>query len=238
MPALLPAFLARLFRRAPPLAAPDPGQVVSVVGDVHGALEKLDSLLPRLPGQVILLGDLIDRGDHSAAVLDLAAGAGIVTLMGNHEAMLLGFLDAPEAEGPRWLRNGGLQTLASLDVRGDLSPAGLPVLRDRLALALGEDRIAWLRARPRFWHGGNVLVAHAGADPALPPEMQDDALIWGHPDCGRKARRDGLWVVQGHVTVPEPRIARGVIMVDTGAWSGGPLTAVVLGDGAPRFEQV
>lgn len=235
----MPAFLDRILRRTPPLPPPDPGQVVSVVGDVHGSLAKLEALLPRLEGQVILAGDLIDRGEQSKEVLDLAMARGdIVSLMGNHEAMLLGFLDAPEAAGPRWLRGGGLQTLASLGVGGDLSPAGLPLLRDRLEGALGAERIAWLRGRPLLWQGGNVAVTHAGADPALPPEAQDEALLWGHPDCGRRMRRDGLWIVQGHIRLPEPRIARGVIMVDTGASAGGPLTAVVLGDGAPRFVQV
>lgn len=232
------ALIDRLTRwRHKPLPPPDPGQVISVVGDVHGCASRLVTLLPRLKGQVILAGDLIDRGEESARVLDLARERDdIITLLGNHEAMLLDFLDDPAA-GPRWLRGGGLQTLASLGVGGDLSPGAMPALRDRLALALGNGRIDWLRRLPRLWRGGNVMVSHAGADPAQPPELQVDALIWGHPDCGRKPRRDGLWVVHGHVVVPEPRIARGVIMVDTGAWAGGPLTAVVLGDGAPRFEQ-
>jgi len=235
----MPAFLDRLFRRVPPLPPPAPGEVISVVGDVHGTLPRLEALLPRLPGRVILAGDLIDRGEHSAGVLDLAmVREDITCLAGNHEAMLLGFLDAPAAEGPRWLRGGGLQTLASFGVGGDLSPAGLPALRDRLALALGEARIAWLRRLPRLWRGGNVAVSHAGPDPSEPPELQDEALIWGHPDSGRRPRRDGLWVVHGHVTVPAPRIAGGVIMIDTGAWSGGRLSAVTLGDGPPRFESV
>ncbi len=235
----MPAFLDRLTRwRNPPLPLPDPGQVVSVVGDVHGCAARLETLLPRLPGKVILAGDLIDRGEDSARVLDLARARGdIVTLMGNHEAMLLEFLDSPETGGPRWLRGGGLQTLASLRVRGDLSPAALPALRDRLQEALGAERIDWLRRLPRLWRSGNVVVSHAGADPAQPPELQVDTLIWGHPDCGRRARRDGLWIVHGHVVVPAPQILQGVIMVDTGAWSGGPLSAVVLGDGPPRFEQ-
>lgn len=232
-------FLHRLFRRPAPLPPPEPGQVISVVGDIHGCLPKLQDLLPRLPGQVILVGDLIDRGEQSAGVLDLArARDGLICLMGNHEAMLLAFLDAPEQEGPRWLRNGGLQTLASFGVGGDLSPAGLPALRDKLLLALGDERLDWLRAMPRLWQGGNVVVSHAGADPAQPPELQSDTLIWGHPDCGRTPRRDGLWIVHGHEIVPAPRISRGVIMIDTGAWSGGPLSAVILGDGPPRFEQV
>lgn len=231
------SFIHRLTLRAAPIAPPDPGQVVSIVGDVHGCLSKLRALLPRLPGQVVLVGDLIDRGEESAAVIDLVMSrAEVVCLMGNHEAMLLGFLDAPGKEGPRWLRNGGLQTLASLGVTGDLSPAGLPALRDRTVRALGEERIAWLRSRPLFWRSGNVLVSHAGPDPARPPEVQNDSLIWGHPDCGRKLRSDGLWVVHGHVTVPEPRIGKGIIMIDTGAWAGGRLSAVILGDGVPRFE--
>lgn len=231
-------FLNLFRRRPPPFTAPlAMGEVVSVVGDVHGAAGKLSRLLPRLPGRVVLVGDLVDRGEDVAETLDLVMGRPeILCLMGNHEAMLLDFLGDPVQAGPRWLRHGGLQTLASYGVGGDISAAGLPRLRDRLAMALGDDCIDWLHALPRFWTAGNLAITHAGADPARPLTDQNGSLLWGHPDCGRKPRTDGLWIAQGHVILPEPRIEGGLIMVDTGAYAGGPLTAAVLGDGEPRFE--
>jgi serine/threonine protein phosphatase 1 len=129
-----------------------------------------------------------------------------------------------------------LQTLASFGVGGDLSAAGLPGLRDRLARAMGDARIDWLAVRPGYWLSGNLAVTHAGPDPARPIPHQDRTLQWGHPDCGRRARADGMWVAHGHVIVPEATLGLGIIRMDTGAYAGGPLSAVVLGDGAPRVE--
>ena len=121
--------LERLSRRGAQAAARfdaplAPDRPLAVIGDVHGR----DALLGRLLGtiaerapeaQVVLVGDLIDRGEQSAEVLRRVAGRGdLVCVRGNHEAMCLEFLDDPEAYGPRWLFNGGLQTLASFGVGG------------------------------------------------------------------------------------------------------------------------
>jgi serine/threonine protein phosphatase 1 len=229
--------LRRLLTRPGPFDAPlTPGAVVSVLGDVHGCAGQLAWILPDLPGQIVLVGDLIDRGEDSGAVIDIVmARPDIICLMGNHEAMLLAFLDDPVAAGPGWLRNGGLQTLASFGVGGGLSTPDLPRLRDRLALAMTDARIDWLRDRPLFWRTGNLVVTHAGADPARPVEDQSRTLLWGHPDCGHRPRQDGLWIAKGHDIVAEPYAEAGVIAVDTGAYAGGGLTAAIVGDGPVRF---
>lgn len=235
------SLIRRWLPRAAPACDPQPPAapegIVSVVGDVHGCVQPLSDLLARLPGQIVLVGDLVDRGEHSAAVIDMVmARPDILCLMGNHEEMLLAFLDDPVGAGAGWLRHGGLQTLASYGVSGDLTAAHLPHLRDGLARAMGEAQIAWLRSRPLFHRSGNLVVSHAGADPARPVDQQTRSLIWGHPDCGRLPRADGLWIVHGHVVVPAPDIRQGVIRVDTGAYADGPLSAAVLGDGPLRFE--
>lgn len=229
--------LRKLFDRPGSFQVPlAPERVVSVVGDVHGCVALLKSLLTRLPGQIVLVGDLIDRGDESRAAVDFVMEQpDIVSLMGNHEAMLLAFLDDPVAAGPRWMRNGGLQTLASFGVGGDLSIAKLPRLRDSLALAMRDDRIEWLRNRPLYWTSGNLVVSHAGADPRRPLAGQSGALLWGHPECGRTPRSDGLWIAHGHVIVEEVSFGAGVIQVDTGAFAGGPLSAAILGEKTPKI---
>ncbi len=112
------SLIRRLWPRTPPASGPSappvPEGVVSVVGDVHGCARQLRDLLKRLPGQIVLVGDLVDRGEESKAVLDMVmARTDVISLMGNHEEMLLAFLNNPEGAGAAWLRHGGLQTLAS-----------------------------------------------------------------------------------------------------------------------------
>lgn len=236
--------MIRLWRRLFPaaealhLSPPDPGTTVAVIGDIHGCDGLLARLLPRLDGQIVCVGDYIDRGERSVAVLDrLIARPEIVCLRGNHEDMLLAFLDDPEGRGPRWLRFGGLQTLASFGVGGDLSQGRLGHLRDALARAMGDERIDWLRSLPLWWQAGNLAVTHAGADPRRPIADQDPRhLLWGAPDFVKRPRSDGLWIAHGHVIVEEPLAADGRLAVDTGAYATGRLSAAIIAPGNLRFE--
>lgn len=215
------------------------------IGDLHGCVELFDELLDKMydlgrpAATLVLMGDYIDRGDNSAAVLrrlhglqtELGADA-MVCLRGNHDQMLLDFLDHPEASGPRWLRHGGLQTLASYSIAGprpNAPPQQWHEARDRLREGLGDTIEPWLRALPMSWQTGNVFACHAGADPSLPVGQQDDAaLIWGHPNFEKLNRGDGIWVVHGHTIVPQPLAQAGRISVDTGAYATGRLTAALI----------
>ena len=239
--------LSRLLRRTPPtppftapLTLPAP---VAVIGDVHGCDALLGRLLDRiardLACRVVCVGDYVDRGEASAAVIDrLMARPDITCLKGNHEAMLLAFLDEPDRQADRWLRNGGLQTLASFGVPGPNAARarGPEQVRDDLAAALGDARIAWLRDRPLTWASGNLLVTHAGADPARAPDDQRaHDLLWGTPAFMAAPRTDDIWVAYGHVIQDAAHAEAGRIAVDTGAFATGLLTAAILGDGPVRF---
>lgn len=259
-----------------PLAPETP---VIVLGDIHGRSDLLDDMLQRLETEapseahLVCVGDYIDRGDDSAAVLRMvqalqqAVPEGVmVCLMGNHERMLLDFLDAPEAVGPRWIRHGGLQTLASFQVAlgpglgpvtgepvsgaaSGATPArnsapeaeaarDWPAIRDALRAALGPALEAWLRALPLSWQSGNLFVAHAGADPARPiSEQEPGGLLWGGAGFYDTPRDDGVWVAHGHVITPEAQAVNGRIPVDTGAYATGRLTAALIADGSVRFCQ-
>ncbi len=228
---------------------PRPGTRVVAVGDVHGCAAKLDTLLGQVGGgHLVLLGDVIDRGPDSRAVLSRVAGLqredpdGVTVLLGNHEDMALRFLEDPEAQGPVWLRNGGLQTLASFGVRGLGETAPGPELNRAAAElrdAMGPEMEAWLRARPLQARFGNVHVAHAGADPSRDMDMQDDeTLLWGHRDFRTAARADGQWVVHGHYIVEAPHVVAGRVAVDTGAYATGRLSAAVIEDDEVSFITV
>jgi serine/threonine protein phosphatase 1 len=225
----------------PPLPRPDPP--VCVVGDVHGCAALLDRMLERIaahPGadraRLILAGDLVDRGPDSAAVLArvqaLCEAGRAVALMGNHERMMLDFLDTPAEAGALWLSNGGDATLLSLGISLQRAP-DMAALAAALRAALPPGQEAWLRALPLTWRpdepGSALAVSHAGADPARPFEDQDDrVLLWGHRDFRRKRRDDGLWILHGHVIAREVRAEEGRIGTDTGAFATGRLSAAWL----------
>lgn len=236
---------------------PFPARPVCVIGDVHGRADLLDRMATRIAARdpqrrarCILVGDLVDRGPDSAGVLRRAhalcrAELGRwLCLLGNHERMLLDFLDEPATHGPRWLANGGEVTAASFGLslqHGRDRPAALARLAADLAAALGAELRDWLRGLPMLWQEGALVVSHAGIDPARPLAAQDaDALLWGRRSGGTQGASAGFWVVQGHVARPAPVMRGRRILVDTGAWRSGRLTAAWLeaGQAAPEWLTV
>lgn len=238
--ALLNQFTEKLLRRNKRVESPfDPIRPEApfwAVGDLHGRSDLLDGLLPQLDvAPVIFVGDLIDRGPDSRGVLERIfalcsdEGQTYSALMGNHERLLLDFLEDPSGSGRAWLRYGGLQTLESYGVAlGGTFPSDTACRdgRDALVEKMGSSLIDWLTHLPLIWLSGNVHVVHAGADPSCPMPRQDPhSLIWGHRDFERVKRADGQWVLHGHVIVPEPTLKDGRVAIDTGAYATGLLTA-------------
>jgi hypothetical protein len=151
--------LLKSFRRGarPPPPAPPAGSRVYAIGDIHGRADLLARLHRAILADaaavgsaagaarrlVVYIGDYIDRGLQSCEVIDLLLDSALpgfeaVHLKGNHEDMLLRFLDDPAA-GPLWLANGGDATLASYGIgawRRPLDIDALGELRGRLARAL------------------------------------------------------------------------------------------------------
>lgn len=249
--------LRRLFRKGAG-AAPMPDRPVYVIGDIHGRSDLLQELFDLIDADqqatgveqplAVFLGDYVDRGTDSRRVLqslygmarsladDPQAEGEMICLMGNHERMMLDFLDAPEEAGPRWLRNGGVLTLDSFGIQGvpeTAPPDVLEAARDALAEALqdGHDDglAAWLRAMPMIAQSGNVAMAHAACDPGQPIDAQLPAtLLWGHPEFMVRPRNDGIWVAHGHTVVSTPTAREGRIALDTGAFFSDRLTAGIL----------
>ncbi|WP_233494690.1 metallophosphoesterase family protein [Ruegeria sp. A3M17] len=238
---MLSSLIQRFGRRAV-FPAPMPDTPTCVIGDVHGCIRQLQNLLPKIPRdhRVILVGDYVDRGENSADVLRLIQNRpDFICLKGNHEDMMLNFLRDPEEYGPRWLRYGGLQTLASFgvrNVRAEMTAAELVACRDNLLVEMGPELVRWITELRAFDYSGNVLVAHAGANPNTSPDQQSEKnLMWGHPEFRTTDRRDGVWVVYGHTIVDQAAARRGRIAVDTGAFATGVLSAVCLDGGEPTF---
>jgi len=97
---------------------------IYLIGDVHGCYKTLCALIDRLPhgtdSKICFVGDLIDRGEGSFEVVQLAMRRGYAAVMGNHEYRLLqhknAFLRGETPSDPRWFYlNGCAQTFASYD---------------------------------------------------------------------------------------------------------------------------
>jgi serine/threonine protein phosphatase 1 len=201
------------------------------IGDIHGCLDKLGSLLLRCethaggrPSTLVFVGDYIDRGPQSSAVvdclIDLKArhGESVVALMGNHEAMALAAIDGSGPAG-LWLAQGGLATLKSY---GIAEPRELP-----------RAHVDWLRALPLSYDDGRRFFVHAGVNPGTPLEAQADFdLLWIREPFLSHRGDYGRLIVHGHTPLMDgvPDLRDNRLNLDTGAVFGGPLTAAVFDD--------
>lgn len=224
---------------------------VAVIGDVHGQVDKLRTIIdklatvPRIADRwIVFIGDLVDRGPESKAVIDvycqLAAQHDKVTwVCGNHELAMAGSLklfDVPDfVDWPsRWLPNyDSDKTFASYGVEfGNLE--GLREALPEQHAALLAD-LPWAVEHPRY------LFVHAGLDVNLPfstqvqilrqrdftlahpPWLYDKSFVHGSApaDCPPT-------VVVGHVPLPEVRFGNRVIGTDTTGGVAGHLSCVLL----------
>lgn len=227
---------------------PTPREALCLVGDVHGRADLLERLVSlrnsHFPhARLVFLGDAIDRGDDSAAVLGHLQGLcaeGAIFLRGNHEDMLLKALERPVEVGRYWLANGGLQTLASFGVSGDLrGPDGIAAALSALREKMGDATLSWLRERPLSWQSGDLVTSHAGMDPgkSLSDQTERD-LLWGHPRFRATPRADGLWVAHGHFIVDHAHCREGRIALDTGAYATGALSYAVVDPQQAEHDRV
>jgi serine/threonine protein phosphatase 1 len=230
--------------------APD-GLRLYVIGDIHGRVDLLrqmhetireDAALANKPRQrVVYLGDYIDRGLESRQVVDLLldeplAGFEAVYLMGNHEEVLLQFLEDP-AVGANWFFFGGDATLYSYRVAGaspTIDAAGLGQVQAAFQNGLPDRHRAFYQSLELQHRAGDYWFVHAGVRPGVPEAQQVPAdLLWIRDEFLKSSADHGAVVVHGHTITPEPEVRRNRIGIDTGAYASGKLTCLVL-DGAER----
>ena len=162
------------------------------VGDIHGCFRALTTLAASVPFRpddtLITLGDYVDRGPDSQAVIDwlLAYGrrGNLVALRGNHEVMMLDARDSGEALR-RWVGCGGDAALASYT---PLEDAGrLADVPDAHWEFLEQQTRAWFETPTHFF-------VHANAYPDCPLDEQPDFMLyWEDFDDPRRTSPARSW---------------------------------------------
>ena len=165
------------------------------ISDIHGCFNSFEALLQELDFQLedhlYILGDLIDKGPDSRAVIEkiiylIAEGYHIVSLKGNHEDMFLDGYESIEKE-QRWKKGGGQMMLSNygIDTIHDIPPAVKKIIQDM----------------PLYLEVEDVILVHAGFNfDAGTPFQDKHALLWIR-DWYEKIDKDWLGdrvVVHGH----------------------------------------
>lgn len=210
---------------------------IFVIGDIHGCHKELTIMLTKLANEVqkedwiIFIGDYIDRGPGSCQVIDTLLEvkkqhANSLFLKGNHEAMLLEFIDQDRSMQNRFLKHGGKETFESYR----LSPA--QTFESENA-GLPADHIHFVRNLTLGVQVSNFIITHAGINPLLPINQQTEKeLLWIRDGFVDSPHPLPYTVVYGHTPVKEVELSLPYrIGIDTGLVYGNKLTCFELKEG-------
>ena len=236
---------------APPAAAIPPGERVYAVGDIHGCADLLDDLLARIeadnaargPARTILifLGDLVDRGPASAAVIErlyqlAAARPDTHFLLGNHEEVFLESLKGEPKALRMFCRIGGRETIMSYGVAAaDYDRMDFEELHAAMCDKVPEAHQTFLGRFEDMVVIGDYVFVHAGIRPGTELDMQRPSdLRWIRNPFLNHDRPMEKIVVHGHTISQDLDVQPHRIGVDTGAYDTGRLTALGL-EGTERW---
>jgi len=223
--------------------------ILYAIGDIHGRVDLLTALLREIRKdagdrgidrpRIVLLGDMIDRGDASRDVIELLMSEDFrrtyeaELLMGNHEAWFLKVMTNPDADHHFWMMNGGAETVESYGVEfgGD---SALKVF-ERFKAVFPQNHFDFLANLKFSLHIPPLFFVHAGVRPGYPLQKQDkNDMMWILGVFLRSKEDFGAVVVHGHSTTSSRKVEiyDNRIAVDTGSGNRcGMLSAAILSDG-------
>lgn len=253
---MMPGPFKRLLEAMLPSRAPSNRLVVETqpaaiyaVGDIHGCLDLLEELEAMIVADaaafegerwILSLGDGVDRGLSTARVIDhlrdpAPAGLKRVNLMGNHEAMMLDFIDHPRGDSTWITSNGGAPALMSYGVPAEkLIGMTNREAAQLVASYIPTEHIDYMRALPVLVETPAAIFVHAGLRPGTALSAQsDEDLLWFRDEYRNDFAEFGKVVVHGHTPRDTPLVTEHRIAVDTGAVLTGQLTAVRITPSGP-----
>ncbi|MCR5511097.1 MAG: metallophosphoesterase [Lachnospiraceae bacterium] len=207
--------------------------MIYAISDIHGCLKELKDRMESVDlsgdDRIFFLGDYIDYGPESCQVLryiyDLQQKYGkdkVVVLKGNHEAMLLEWIDdfnqniTAQLEAlayDSWLKTDSehrynafrtFVTEEQLDkiyqIERISSFAGLNVEAVKMVLATNGDLIKWIRSMDNYFETESQIFVHAGVDEEAEEYWEwgtgDDVFLWKFPASTGKFIKT---IIAGHV---------------------------------------
>lgn len=219
------------------------------IGDIHGQIDLLrgahaliaQDMAKHGAAPVVHVGDLVDRGPDSAGVIELlragiAKGQNWIVLKGNHDRMLVGFLDDPAWRDPGLKAEhsylhpkiGGGTTLASYGVANAADRPVNKVHADAVA-AVPQSHRDFLHSRPVSFQRGECFFCHAGVRTTnfLSAQNEQD-LCWIRKGFLEVTESFGPLIVHGHTAIDHATHYGNRVNLDSSAAYGGPLSAVVI----------
>lgn len=207
------------------------------IPDIHGRKDLLDVLMAKLyadgldlkQDKLIFLGDMIDRGIDSEAVVRFIRNLqkefpdNVVILAGNHEWLMIDSLAKGGEARHLWMMNGGVTTVNSFGCSASL-----------------HETAKWMASLPLSHEEPGFFFSHAPVPHgAIPGVYSQHQLTWSYPGGLHRESSfaidhgGGVVGVCGHIhalrdDVMEPRFYKHYIYADAGCGCSrdAPLVAI------------
>jgi len=212
--------------------------MIAVIGDIHGCCHTLTRLyeeinikFPDIP--VYSVGDLVDRGNFSYEVLEFIKQNKIKFTAGNHDLMFYYYVTKPTHPiGKPWIYNGSKSTMESYSTH-------MPAMREHFVI---------IKKAPLFFNLKDCFISHAGISSYYQKYFKKDifsddteikklleqelnsihGVIWARDELLNL----GKLQIVGHTIVKELHYNKksDALYIDTSAFAGNRLTAVIIDD--------
>lgn len=218
---------------------------IFVMSDIHGEIALMKELLKNWneeEEQLVILGDLADRGDDSKEVLELAyhlvQTKDAIIIKGNHDDMLEKYLKSPNENYGLYYMNGGGKTVVSL--LGKKKSAGSYQKNAKKIKKKYPWLLPFMQSFKYFYEWEDYLFVHAGVDLSLDNwrDSTNRDFIWIREGFYDRKNTTNKKIIFGHTVTSnlhrDPsnhdiwRSGDGLIGIDGGAVYGGKLHALVL----------
>jgi serine/threonine protein phosphatase 1 len=242
-------------KKAPSYRTPENTRIYAI-GDIHGCCELLKKIHQKIIDDakahdhkdivVVYMGDYIDKGPKSKEVIDSLInnpfdGYKKIFLKGNHEWVMMNFLNNPEI-GTSWLRYGGDETLKSYGVNihsANGQKKSNQQLSEDLERVISADHMAFYDKLRLSHVEGDYFFVHAGIRPGVEIEDQNQEDLLGIREEFVKYKKPfDKKVIFGHTIFDKAINQSNKIGVDSGAYLFGRLSCVVLDDYEVNFITV
>lgn len=197
-----------------------------VIGDIHGEVDKLKSLLDIILAKgcckLIFIGDYIDKGMYSMEVvqylIELNKHMDCVFLKGNHEYMLLRAINGDDKAIEFMVKYGGIETLHSY-LAGTLT-RNIKYDIQQLKGTIPGSHLKFLNNLVPFYIDSKYIIIHAGINPQNPIMCETNGDLYFIRNVfidSNKYILDNKRIVFGHTAFKFPFFDPYKIGIDTGA---------------------
>ena len=211
---------------------------VFAIGDINGCKSLLERIHKKIlkkskkvKGNKILiyLGDYVDRGHKAKETIDAIINFRpkdfkCIFIRGNHDQMLLDFVNGKSESLTVWLYNGGAQTLKSYCGREILdnllnSSSKKQQIREKFIKALPKEHLHFFNGLQFFYTWKDYFFVHAGIDQSRPLSKQRKIdMIWTRkPKFLASNQPFEKIIVHGHTPNKNVEKKTNRINLDTGA---------------------